>query len=136
MDSRGTPIESSTSSVSNSVGMLDLTETVVQSLVLDVPNITFTVCESRKSAMERLSITEAMPLAQSTAMDEEYGVTAKPEVTSFTVCLDNMCKAPTVLLRKLNHESSDDTMLYHRRPTLTEYRDLLITASWTCRILT
>lgn len=62
--------------------MLDLTETVVQSLVLDIPNITFTVCESRKSAIERQFITEAMPLAQSTAMDIEYGVTTKPEVGS------------------------------------------------------
>jgi hypothetical protein len=60
--------------------MLDLTETIVQSLVLDIPNITFTVCESRKSAIERQFIAEAMPLAQSTAMDEEYGITTKPEV--------------------------------------------------------
>lgn len=30
--------------------------------------------------MERQFIVEAMPLAQSTAMDEEYGITAKPEV--------------------------------------------------------
>ena len=102
LDSRGSPIDSSASLVSNSVGMLDLTETVVQSLVLDVPNITFTVCESRKSAMERLSITEAMPLAQSTAMDEEYGVTAKPEVTLVTNCFIDKYDAPIVLLQYPN----------------------------------
>lgn len=75
--------------------MLDLTETVVQSLVLDIPNITFTVCESRKSAIERQFITEAMPLAQSTAMDIEYGVTAKPEVrllyTVLLLCCSYNC---------------------------------------------
>lgn len=77
--------------------MLDLTETIVQSLVLDIPNITFTVCESRKSAIERQFIVEAMPLAQSTAMDEEYGITTKPEVPytqylhrTYTVTRDNM----------------------------------------------
>lgn len=80
LDRKGNPIDSSPTLVSNSVGMLDLTETIVQSLVLDIPNITFTVCESRKSAMERQFIVEAMPLAQSTAMDEEYGITTKPEV--------------------------------------------------------
>jgi hypothetical protein len=80
LDSAGSPLDSSPSLISNSVGMLDLTETVVQSLVLDIPNITFTVCESRKSAIERQFIVEAMPLAQSTAMDIEYGITAKPEV--------------------------------------------------------
>ena len=77
--------------------MLDLTETIVQSLVLDIPNITFTVCESRKSAIERQFIAEAMPLAQSTAMDEEYGITTKPEVPctqylrrTYTVTRDDM----------------------------------------------
>lgn len=81
-DSNGRPIDSSPNLIGNSVGMLDLTETIVQSLVLDLPNITFTVCESRKSALERQFITETMPLAQSTAMDEEYGIIAKPEVSS------------------------------------------------------
>lgn len=93
LDSKGNPIDSSPTLVSNSVGMLDLTETIVQSLVLDIPNITFTVCESRKSAIERQFIAEAMPLAQSTAMDEEYGITTKPEVPHtpyFTVTRDDM----------------------------------------------
>ena len=81
VDSNGNPIESSTNLIGNSVGMLDLTETIVQSLVLDIPNITFTVCESRKSILDRQFITETMPLAQSTAMDEEWGVSVKPEVS-------------------------------------------------------
>lgn len=80
VDSKGNPIESSANLIGNTVGMLDLTETIVQSLVLDIPNITFTVCESRKSALERQSIADTQPLAQSTAMDEEYGVTTKPQV--------------------------------------------------------
>lgn len=80
MDKNGNPVDSSSRNlISNSVGMLDLTETVVQSLVLDIPNITFTVCESAKSFLERQVIQETMPLAQSNAMDEEYGKTIKPE---------------------------------------------------------
>ena len=82
LDRKGSPIDSSPNLIGNSVGMLDLTETIVQSLVLDIPNITFTICESRKSAIERQFITETMPLAQSTAMDEEYGIIEKPAVSN------------------------------------------------------
>jgi hypothetical protein len=84
INSAGNIVDSNTSPnlVSNSVGMLDLTETIVQSLVLDIPNITFTVCESRRSGVESRFKQDAMPLAQSTAMDEEYGVDIKPEVKS------------------------------------------------------
>jgi len=81
MDKNGSPVDSARNLISNSIGMLDLTETVVQSLVLDIPNITFTVCESAKSSQEMRNMQESMPLAQSTAMDEEYGKTVQPEET-------------------------------------------------------
>ena len=125
--------------------MLDLTETIVQSLVLDIPNITFTVCESRKSAMERQFIVEAMPLAQSTAMDEEYGITAKPEVlycTCHTITYRHyeFCRSSMKIDPNMGFLLTDCALLcnvmYCRRPRQTEYQDPPTTAFLTCRTLT
>ena len=83
--------------------------------------------------MERLSITEAMPLAQSTAMDEEYGVTTKPEVipSHNGAATDTQLHDPSCLF-----SFTDITTPYDRRLTPTGYRDQPTMASWTCRIPT
>ncbi len=73
LDRQGSSIGSSSSTSSNSVGTLDFAEAVTSALIVDVPNVTFTVCESRSAVLERQQEMKEMPLAQSNAMDEEYG---------------------------------------------------------------
>jgi uncharacterized protein YbjT (DUF2867 family) len=72
LDRQGSSIGASSAS-SNSVGTLDFAEAVTSALIVDVPNVTFTVCESRSAVLERQQEMQEMPLAQSNAMDEEYG---------------------------------------------------------------
>ena len=80
LDRRGVTVGSSSSSSSNSVGTLEFAEAVTSALIVDVPNVTFTVCESRSAVIERQQEMQDMPLAQSDAMDEEYGnSTPKPD---------------------------------------------------------
>ena len=81
LDRSGVSVGSSSSTSSNSVGILDFAEAVTSALIVDVPNVTFTVCESRSAVIERQREMQDMPLAQSNAMDEEYGEdnTPKPD---------------------------------------------------------
>ena len=65
--------EATSISASNAVGTLDFAEAVSSALVVDVPAITFTVCESASGARALQQELQEQPLVQSNAMDEEYG---------------------------------------------------------------